>query len=303
MKAGSAFQSLFAESLYPSRARAAAAQLKLAKFLNIESIVSMLSGSCHRGKQEHQCLKQFEGHANSIRNWRSLWKSTPRELRHDQLLSFFRAQQGSKTQFAFLGLPLCESAFKILTGIGDSLLQATRKLVAKGASSATTLVGRQALIANTSKPKKYLDCRQWLESLARTHGEQNPSNGLVVLPSGRRSFYHSAYVFERTQPGVSLDHLDGAPAELGTFLSCWRQELPYLVLSTGQGFIKCGTCEYLRNLMQSTPRSMQELISAARLRLGQHYSFQSSQRLALAALEECADKSGKQIWFDSKVSC
>lgn len=88
-------------------------------------------------------------------------------------------------------------------------------------------------------------------------------------------------------------------------------------------FVGCSACNYLQNLLQSTPRSDLELSSLIRLRLGlgfafphwrgfacltfpmatacmrqtgEHYAFQGAQRLAISKSEEECKRSDGSKW-------
>ena len=59
-------------------------------------------------------------------------------------------------------------------------------------------------------------------------------------------------------------------------------------------FVRCGVCEYLKLLIDQTPRDQAPLRDALRARLGAHFQFQAAQRLAQGRQEEeCAQSEGK----------
>jgi hypothetical protein len=60
---------------------------------------------------------------------------------------------------------------------------------------------------------------------------------------------------------------------------------------------KCGLCEYLKLLVEQTPRDQGPLRETLRTRLGQHFAFQAAQRLAQGRLEEEAQQSQGRKWF------
>jgi hypothetical protein len=131
---------------------------------------------------------------------------------------------------------------------------------------------------------------------AETHAEQSPSTGLHELPHGRRSLYFLAYLQDKA--AEDLTHLDGKAADQVTFLEAWRFELPHVTVAKAEGsFTKCGTCEYLKGLMDSNPRGQGSLGEIARSRLGQHYQFQGAQRIKMAYYEEQARRSGGEVWI------
>ena len=64
-------------------------------------------------------------------------------------------------------------------------------------------------------------------------------------------------------------------------LKVWRQELPWLVLRSASGpFTHCGLCDYLH--MSISDAHDQHVKDTLLIALGQHYEFQSAQRLAMA---------------------
>ena len=91
---------------------------------------------------------------------------------------------------------------------------------------------------------------------------------------------------------------DVALADLSTFLKAWRTECPWLVVHhTVSMFTRCGVCEYLKMLIDQTPRGAHDLREALKARLGDHFQFQGAQRLAHGLVEEeCAQSEGKK-WF------
>ena len=64
--------------------------------------------------------------------------------------------------FRFLGRDVCRQAFLLLTGIGNSSLQAARRnvLMNKVSSHGSHELSRWLLIRSHAKPAMYLDCRQ-----------------------------------------------------------------------------------------------------------------------------------------------
>ena len=113
----------------------------------------------------------------------------------------------------------------------------------------------------------FLDARQWLEQYADTHGEHSPMDCLTFLPAGRKQFYHAQYLSARAQQGLE-------PASLQTFQEAWRIGVPWLVISrTICKFSKCGVCEYLKWLIDRTPRSQRDVMQMYLARLGQHFDF------------------------------
>ena len=87
-------------------------------------------------------------------------------------------------------------------------------------------------------------------------------------------------------------------ASLQTFLDAWRTETPWLVVCKSVSmFTKCSVCEYLRLLVDQTPRDKPLLRQTLQTRLGDHFAFQAAQRLAHGRLEEECDQSGGKKWM------
>ena len=87
-------------------------------------------------------------------------------------------------------------------------------------------------------------------------------------------------------------------ASCETFLRAWRIETPWLIVCKSVSmFTRCSVCEYLRLLIDQTPRDHARLRQALQTRLGEHFAFQAAQRLAHARLEEECDQSGGQKWM------
>ena len=58
-------------------------------------------------------------------------------------------------------------------------------------------------------------------------------------------------------------------------------------------FTRCSVCEYLRLLIDQTPRDQEYLRQALQTRLGDHFEFQAAQRLSHGVIEEsCAQRGG-----------
>ena len=90
----------------------------------------------------------------------------------------------------------CAMDLRILTGIGNSSLTTARDSVMrhKQSSCARSELSQWLDIVATSKPKLYLDSRQWLEWYADTHAEKSDFVGVllarwsqVILPSDLRA--------------------------------------------------------------------------------------------------------------------
>ena len=87
-------------------------------------------------------------------------------------------------------------------------------------------------------------------------------------------------------------------ADVTTFVRAWRLECPWLVVCKSVSmFTRCSVCEYLRLLIDQTPRDQEPLRNALKSRLGGHFEFQAAQRLAHGRIEEECEQSGGQKWF------
>jgi hypothetical protein len=181
-----------------------------------------------------------------------LWRSLPPALRNEQLLAWFAKSLADyraagcfgqwQHSYTVLGQPVCRSAFRIVTGIGGSSLDKARDGALAGHQSCLTSaeLGKLQLVVNTSKPKLYLDARQWLEHYAATHAEESPMKPECFLPAGRKFLYWVAYEADRTAQGKPA-------ASLQTFLEAWRVETPWIIIMKSLSkFTACGLCEYLK---------------------------------------------------------
>ena len=87
-------------------------------------------------------------------------------------------------------------------------------------------------------------------------------------------------------------------ADSGTFMRAWRMECPWLIVCKSISmFTRCSVCEYLRLLIDQTPRDQEATRRALQARLGDHYEFQAAQRLSHNRLEEDCAHSGGARWF------
>ena len=287
-----------------SHARAEASNEMLAThFLCTENNGRILQMSCARGSAGHTCLDPFHSQPDSLRNWRILWRSLSPASRREALLAMFRAslathrsetRPGSWTMsFHILGLPVCENAFRMITGISSWSLTRARAGAQAGrvSSLSNAELGSSQMIKSASRQNLYLDARQWLEHYAATHAEQSPISLQLELPAGRKFFYYMAYAEERKSQNKAI-------AALSTFLEAWRCELPMVtVCKSVSKFTVCGLCVYLKHQLDLTPRSQPLLMEALKQRLGAHFAFQSAQRLAETRIEEMCDQSQGRHWI------
>ena len=267
---------------------------------SVEDLRAHLEQPCD---DKHSCLDVFRGQPQIVRNWRVLWLSNPAAFRREMLMKFhaddLRAYQASGNQgrwhvkYKFMGLRVCRVAFLLLTGLGASSLMKAREAAMQGKQSSLSRVDLQLhrRIANTNKENLYIDARQWLEHYADTHGDHSPMDCLTFLPCGRKRFYYNQYVFNKNQQKRRF-------AGWSVFEEAWRVDVFWLVIAHSiSKFSKCGTCEYLRWLIDRTLRSDTLSMMMYVARLGEHFDFQSAQRLIVARIEELCLQSGSTKWL------
>ena len=75
-------------------------------------------------------------------------------------------------------------------------------------------------------------------------------------------------------------------ASMPVFLAAWRMMFWVVVSRSLSKFVKCGVCDYLKLLIDNTPRSLPDVLETLKTRLGQHFEFQSAQRIAQGRLQE-----------------
>jgi hypothetical protein len=265
--------------------------------IQLSAVAQDLQKQCWTKKTVHSCISQFQGMDNAIRNWRVLWFSLPPAERRARLLNAIKESAETHGKMKFLGRPVCQIAFKLLAGVGSSSLDEARSEASKGAVSCWSNQELNLhMDARGYKPPRYLDVRSWLEVYAEAHAEKSPMSGLYVLPAGRKMLYYLAYVEDRRRE--DLARLDGEPADYKTFLKAWRVECPWISVSSSLSmFTGCGICEFLKDMLDRTPRDQGNLCGAIRQRLGQHFKFQAAQRLAQTRIEEHARRSEGRHWF------
>ena len=87
-------------------------------------------------------------------------------------------------------------------------------------------------------------------------------------------------------------------ATLSTFLQAWRVECPWVVVAKSMGmFTRCSVCDYLKLLIEQTPRDEHDLREFLKDRLGQHFDFQAAQRLAHGRVEEHAAQNLEEVFI------
>ena len=264
------------------------------------ALIELLAPPCREG---HLCLGLFRQSPQAARNWRVLWRSSPPSARREKLIELMVKQLQEyrdgqdmrewRLEFALMGIPVCRAAFMRVTGIGASSLTKARPSALSGHASSLSRqeLGMNRLMLGRNHPPLYLDARQWLEHYADTNGEQSPMDCLTFLPAGRKQFYYAQYASARAQQGLT-------PASLHTFQLAWRIDVSWLAISrTICKFSKCGVCEYLKWLIDQTPRTKRDVMQMYLARLGQHFDFQGAQRLAVARVEETCRQSGNTKWL------
>ena len=121
--------------------------------------------------------------------------------------------------------------------------------------------------------------------------------GRTPRPGDKRSYGdgpgESSGLGRTPRPGEQ----SGLCASLAVFLEAWRVECPWIVVLKSIGmFSRCSVCEYLKMLIEKTPRDQEEVRGHLKDRLGQHFDFQAAQRLALGREEEDAAQSEGSHW-------
>ena len=196
--------------------------------------------------------------------------------------------------YSILGVKVCLDAFTNLSGIGRWSLTTARKAAIRGHQSSLSRgeLPMEMTILQHPKPQLYLEARAWLEVYVEVNAESSPMKFEYYLPAGRKCYYFEQMAYERTRQGK-------IHCSLQVFLEMWRTELPFVrICGSVCKFVKCGCCEYLRMQIDLTPRSDAVLINALRSRLGQHFQFQSAQRLVVGREEErCIQSGGDDVFF------
>ncbi len=273
---------------------------RLRQKLHLPTIEAKLKTHCGRGSQRHTCLDPFRNASNDVLTWRSLWYALPKVDRFQRLVNMFTTQRalqlkehgGDQSAFCMryfvMGHPVCRTAFIVVTDIFPDTISAARAATKPNALpdvSAHALTcgrGRKAVLGST--------VRSWLLDFAKVHADSSPIGDKLYLPSGRKDFYWTVYVKDRTQAG------DAEIASSSTFLMVWRKELPWIVVRTPGGpFTHCGLCEFLKMLASNTTDA--GLRNALLERLGQHYHFQASQRIAALAISRLSERNPADTVF------
>jgi len=138
--------------------------------LNIAQLETRLGLPCSRRGTAHSCLDAFRANVGIVRNWRVLWHSMRSSTRTELITRFhinrhasgkYGAGKGPTTVYRFCGQPVCETAFRMLAGIGGSRIQNARERAAAGLVTRT----EQNEIAPIMRyPVSWMDVRGWLEA-------------------------------------------------------------------------------------------------------------------------------------------
>jgi hypothetical protein len=273
------------------------AALDINQSCSIKLIEDLLQKPCWKNCSPHACLEEFKANPTAVRNWRLLWHSLPRCTRSEHLIRAMEESNASGN-LTFMGIRVCQKAFQMLAGVGASSLMSARNMASTGHVRAQASSGlRGAAIMATNKDPRYIDAREWLEVYADQHAEQSPMTGAFLLPAGRKVLYWLQYVHERlSEPAVRARI--GEPASRTTFMRAWKRECPHIVVTKSLTmFTRCGLCEFLQGALASCPRSDVAAAEMLKRRLGQHYEFQSGQRLAMGRIEEQCRRSGGAEWW------
>ncbi len=93
--------------------------------IRLEAVVAALDHQCC----SQCCLTAFVDDTGAVRNWRILWHSAPRSVKHESLTAFIRVQYEEycrrpvnefHTKYSLLGIAICKPGFTRATGIGLS---------------------------------------------------------------------------------------------------------------------------------------------------------------------------------------
>ena len=167
-----------------------------------------------------------------------------------------------------------------LTGLDvHALLRARGHAVAAPPKLHPMAYGELFMYLRSRDISKYIGVRAWLLAYSEASGDHNPMDGSILLPAGHKYFYRSAMCTAWRK----LDYNEKDIPKLSLFLEVWRLELPWVrVRQSHSPFTKCGLCEFLKALAESSSdHSVRAQVIA---RLGQHYEFATTQRLVISYL-------------------
>ena len=261
---------------------------RIACKLCASSIAGDLQKHCEKNSKEHQCQVPFRDNVGAVVRWRKLWYALPKADRCEKLKQWIAGQlqaytalrhgdaDGFRIAFSVLGIPVCRDAFINITGIAADTIQQARMQVVGGQPLALSQLG--AWVA--SRPLKYMHARSWILNYATEHADSSPLRPTLELPAGPKKLYYAMYhhqCFGKIQEELF--------ASMVVFLKVWRIELPFVTRRSAAGpFSHCGLCDYFQMIINRCEH--QALRNALMLRLGKHFDFQGSQRIAVERLFE-----------------
>ena len=156
---------------------------------------------------------------------------------------------------------------------GDVILGSTPRSGSPDAASAQASQGVDAMLGSTPRRR-------------RLAGDQLPETPV----KGKKRSHQDG-------PGQGSGPSDPPCASLCVFLDAWRAECPWIVVAKSLSmFTRCSVCDYLKLMIEQTPREQNALRECLKDRLGQHFDFQAAQRLAHGRVEEHASQSGGTHW-------
>ena len=272
---------------------------KIANKLSLGKVIGDIEGPCHKRGSAHTCLDVFRLQPRAVLLWRRLWYALPKQDRDQRLTREFATaaqnhaaarlgdQAGFQMQYRWFGSKVCRDAFIALTGIHADTLQRARR-IAMGEERAPLPPCIGAWVMH--RPLAYINARAWLLAYARTHADTSPMNDKLWLPAGRKRDIFAVYLNDRRAKHALPQHV----ASESYFLKVWRQELAWLRLRAASGpFTHCGLCDYLRLLISEAVD--QHIKEALLLKLGQHYEFQSAQRIAMANIFADSERNPSEV--------
>ena len=84
----------------------------------------------------------------------------------------------------------------------------------------------------------YLQMRSWFLDYAESVGDYSPLDSCLWLPAGRKFYYYCVYKNQQVA---------GRAGKLDTFYKMWKTEFPWIRISGGCLFTRCGLCEFLKD--------------------------------------------------------
>ena len=96
---------------------------------------------------------------------------------------------------------------------------------------------------------------------------------IIIHISSIKEIYYFQYRHDRMKANMQY-------ASMSAFLAAWRMMFWVVVSRSLSKFVKCGVCDYLKLMIDK------DLLETLKIRLGQHFEFQSAQRIAQGRLQE-----------------